>query len=135
MLISVAMIRRTPPLFLLLLLTGCFTDAATRLAYDIETSSRQIGNADGARLTLAHRTPSKRGEYEDDYKVQLDKVGAIIIWCKDKESAQVVSSHSASYHPHFVDTLQTIILEKKAGETLFIELERREGRIIIAEAR
>lgn len=129
-----AMIRRTLLPFLLLL-TGCFTDAATRLAYDIETSSQQVGNTDGARFTLAHRTPSKRGECEDGYKVQLDKVGAIIIWCKDKEGAQVVSSHSTSYHRRFVDTLQTTILEKKAGETLFIELERREGRIIIAEVR
>lgn len=124
-------------LFLLpfLLLAGCFTDAATRIAYDIEAGAQRIAQADGSRLTVAHRTPSKHGECEGHYTIQLDQVGAIIIWCKDKEGTQVVSSHSTSYHRRFVDTLRTFILEKRAGETLFIELERRGGRTFITEAR
>lgn len=129
------MIRRKLLLFPLLLLTGCLTDAATRIAYDIEAGAQRVGYVDGSKFTLTHRTPSKRGECEGSYTVQLDKVGAIIIWCKDVQGAQVVSSHSTSYHRRFVDTLHTTLLEKKAGETLFIELERRRGRIIITEAR
>ncbi|CAE6486703.1 MAG TPA: hypothetical protein DEO56_04185 [Nitrosomonas nitrosa] len=119
----------------LLLLAGCFTDAATRIAYDIEAGAQRIAQVDGARLSLAHRTPSRSGECEGNYTVQLDQVGAIIIWCRDKQDRQVVSSHSTSYHRRFVDTLRTFILEKKAGETLFIELERRDGRTLITEAK
>ena len=119
----------------LLLLAGCFTDAATRIAYDIEAGAQRIAQEDGARLSLAHRTPSRSGECEGNYTVQLDQVGAIIIWCRDKQDRQVVSSHSTSYHRRFVDTLSTFILEKKAGETLFIELERRDGRTLITEAK
>lgn len=119
----------------LLLLTGCFTDAATRIAYDIENAAKRVGNAENTKFTLAHRTPSKNGECESGYKVQLDKVGALIIWCKDKENKQTLSSHSTSYHSRFVDTPQTYLLEKNAGETLFIELERRNGRVVIADVK
>jgi hypothetical protein len=62
--------------------------------------------------------------------VQLDKVGALIIWCKD-ETGTTVSSHSTSYHARFVDTPQTYILEKPAGSTLIIDIERRAGRAVI----
>jgi hypothetical protein len=121
-----------------LLLAGCFiewTDAATRLAYDIEAGAGRVGRANGAKVAIEHRTPSKAGECENSYKVQLDKVGAIIIWCKDAGGDKVVSSHSTSYHGRFVDTPRTYILEKKAREILVIELERRDGRVIIADAR
>jgi hypothetical protein len=65
--------------------------------------------------------------------VQLDKVGALVIWCKD-ESGTTVSSHSTSYHARFVDTPQTYILEKPAGSTLTIDIERRVNRAIITNA-
>lgn len=117
------------------LLAGCFTDAATRMAYDIEAGAERIEGAEGSKLTVEHHTPSKAGECEGSYKVQLDKVGAIVVWCKDESGTKTVSSHSTSYHGRFVDTPRTYILEKKAGEMLLIELERRGGRVVIADAR
>lgn len=117
------------------LLAGCLTDAATRIAYDIESGAKRVGPAEGSRFTLEHRTPSKRGECGGSYKVQLDKVGAIIVWCREPGGANVVSSHSTSYHSRFVDTPHTYILEKKAGEGLLIELERQNGRVVVAAAR
>jgi hypothetical protein len=130
--------RKLLPLLAASLLAACFldlTDAATRLAYDIEAGARRVGSADGAKATISHRTPSKSGECEGDYKVQLDKVGAIIIWCKDAGGDKVVSSHSTTYHGRFVETPRTYLLDKKARETLSIELERRGGRVVIADAR
>lgn len=88
----------------LLLLTGCFTDAATRIAYDIETAAKHVEHTGNSKFTLAHRTPSKKGECNNSYTVQLDKVGALIIWCKDEKNIQALSSHSTSYHSRFVDT-------------------------------
>jgi hypothetical protein len=127
--------KRLLPLLPALLATGCFTDAATRIAYDLEKGAGRLGRAEGARLTVDHRTPSKAGECEGETTVQMDKVGAIIVWCKGKDGVETVSSHSTSYHRRFVETPQTYILEKKAGEALRIELERRGGRVVIADVR
>ena len=110
------------------------TDAATRLAYDIESGAGRLGSQPGARYTINHATPSKAGECTGPYKVQLDKVGAIVIWCKD-EAGNTVSSHSTSYHARFVDTPGTFIVDKPARSTLEIDLERRGGRAVIANVR
>lgn len=113
------------------LLSGCdvFTDPATRLAYDIEYAAKKLKNH-GDKFTLYHETPSKRGECGGPYTVQLDKVGALIIWCKD-ENGEISSSPGTSYHRRFVQTPETYYLEKAAGETLVIELEQRGGKAII----
>lgn len=124
--------------FLLLLclvaLTGCFTDAATRLAYDIENGVDRLGREVGATYSIRHNTPSKPGECTGPYTVQLDKVGALIVWCKDG-AGNTVSSHGTSYHSRFVDTPQTYILEKSAGSALVIDIERRSSRAAITGVR
>jgi hypothetical protein len=127
--------RRLPLLLAPLLLAGCFTDAATRLAYDLESAAGKIGAAEGAKWTVAHRTPSRPGECDHDYKVQLDQVGAIIVWCRDQAGTGTLSSHSTSYHARFVATPRTYILDKKAGDPLLIDLERRGGRVLVVDAR
>ena len=48
---------------------------------------------------------------------------------------EIVSSHSTSYHARFVTTPRTYILEKKAGATLLIDLERRNDRVVVVDAR
>lgn len=111
---------------------GCgeFTDPATRLAYELEAGAQRLGDVPGATLQLQHRTPSKAGQCSGPYSVQLDKVGALIVWCKDAAGA-TVSSHSTSYHARHVDTPQTWLLDKAAGSPLLIELERRGDRAAI----
>jgi len=113
---------------------GIGTDAATRLASDIESGAGRLGSAPGAHYTIHHATPSRSGECTGPYKVQLDKVGAIVIWCKD-DAGNTVSSHSTSYHARFVDTPSTFIVDKPARSTLEIDLERRGGRAVIADVR
>jgi hypothetical protein len=133
--------NRLGPRLLLLLISlttvaGCDigTDAATRLAYDIKAATGRLGRENGAKYSIQHNTPSKSGECIGPYKVQLDKVGALIIWCKDA-TGHTVSSHSTSYHRPFVDTPQTYILEKPAGTTLTIDIERRNGRAVVTNVR
>lgn len=131
------MMRLAVTVFTLMFLAGCgdlFTDAATRIAYDLESASQQLGNSEGMRYRLEHHTPSKRNECDGPYKVQLDQVGALIIWCYDA-AGNTTSSHSTSYHARFIDTPQTWLLDKAAGETLVIELERRNGRAQVVDAR
>lgn len=117
----------------ILFLSGCdvFTDAATRLAYDIEFAAKHLKDH-GDRFTLRHETPSKRGECSGPYAVQLDRVGALIIWCKD-ENGEVVSSPGTSYHRRFVHTPETYYLDKEAGETLVIELEKKGDKAVIVK--
>jgi hypothetical protein len=118
-----------------LLLAGCWTDAATRLAYDLERGAGKVGAAEGATHAVVHQTPSKVGECVGPYQVQLDRVGAIIVWCKDASGAATVSSHSTSYHGRFVDTPETHIVNKRAGEPLTVTLVRRGGRVVVAGVR
>ena len=113
---------------------GFFTDAATRLAYDLEGAASRLGRAEGARYTLVHKTPSRSGECVGPYKVQLDKVGALVIWCYD-EGGTTVSSHSTSYHSRYVAIPETVILDKPARSPLTIDLERRGGRAVITQVR
>jgi hypothetical protein len=123
-----------PSLTCVVVLTGCFTDAATRLAYDLETAAGRVGPTDGANYTLVHRVPSNSGECVGPYRIQVDRVGAIIVWCKDA-GGSTVSSHSTTYHARFVDTPQTSIIDKPAKDSVVFELERRGGRVVIAAVR
>ena len=66
--------------------------------------------------------------------IQVDRVGAIIVWCKDA-GGSTVSSHSTTYHARFVDTPQTSIIDKRAKDPVVFELERRGGRVLIAAVR
>ena len=118
-----------------LALTGCkgLTDPATRLAGDIEQASGDLGSDEGARLTLVHRTPSAAGECEGPYRVQLDDVGALFVWCRDARGA-TVSSHSTTAHGSYVDTARTLVVDKPAGSPLRIGLVRRNGRATIVGA-
>jgi hypothetical protein len=118
------------------LLGGCFdflTDAATRLAGDIEAGVNRLGAEPGARYAIQHR-PADSNECQGPYSVQLDKVGALIVWCKD-EAGNVVASGSTSYHARFIDTAQTYKLDKPAGSTLTIDIERRNGRAAVTDVR
>lgn len=126
-------VRRVLPITALvtvLLLSGCnlFTDAATRLAYDLESATRNLKNH-GDRFTL-HHSPSQRGDCDGPYTVQLDQVGALVIWCRD-EKGTVLSSPGTSYHRRFVETPETYYLNKGAGETLVIELEQQGSKAVI----
>ena len=122
-----------PAVAIMVLLAGCVTDAATRIAYDIEAAADRVGQHDGATRSVLHRTPSKAGECVGRYRVQFDQVGALIVWCTSADGTRTESSHSTSYHARFVDTPSTIIVDKGAGEPLVIDLERRGGRIVIVK--
>ena len=91
-------------LIFLITATGCdfATDPATRLAYDLEAGTGRLGREAGATYSVQHKQPSKSGECVGPYKVQLDRVGALIIWCNDA-SGHTLSSHSTSYHARFVE--------------------------------
>lgn len=122
-----------PALFAVAALAACgdWTDPATRMAFDIEDSVAALAAANGAEYAVYHSVPSREGECTGPYKVQFDRAGALVVWCYD-EAGATVSSHSTTTHSRTVDTAGTWILDKPAGETLVIRLERRGGRAVIA---
>jgi hypothetical protein len=115
-----------------LLSCGGATDPATRLAADIEDGAARLGSENGATTSVVHAVPSQPGECDGPYKLQLDRVGAMIVWCEDG-SGETVSSHSTSSHSRSVDTAETFLVDKGAGEGLMIGLERRGGRAVITD--
>jgi len=125
------MFLRASLLVAVLGLAGCgvFTDAATRLAYDLESAARSLKQP-GDRVSLRHEIPSRRGECEGPYTVQLDTAGALVFWCRN-DHGEVVASPGTSYHRRFVETPDTYYLHKEAGEALVIELERRGEKAVI----
>ncbi|MGH8402738.1 MAG: hypothetical protein ACRESO_04970 [Gammaproteobacteria bacterium] len=102
------------------------------MASGIEAGVSQLGSEDGATYSIQNLTPAEGGECGGPYTVQLDKVGALIVWCKDADG-KTVASGSTTYHARFVDTPKTYIVDKPAGSTLTIDLERRNGRAIIVD--
>jgi len=125
------MFLRASLLVAVLGLAGCgvFTDAATRLAYDLESAARSLKQP-GDRVSLRHEIPPRRGECEGPYTVQLDTAGALVFWCRN-DHGEVVASPGTSYHRRFVETPDTYYLHKEAGEALVIELERRGEKAVI----
>lgn len=114
---------------------GCdVTDPATRIAHDIETGTAQLGSAEGAAATIRHEFPSKAGECVGPYRVQVDKTGALLVWCKDDGGA-TVSSHSTSYAARFARAPQTYIVDKPARATLEIDLVRQQGQAVVSGVR
>jgi hypothetical protein len=113
---------------------GC-SDGATRAAYQIESETASFQKSRDARHTIVHQ-PVRQWDNgcAGAYKLQMDKVGALIIWCYDSDG-KTTNSHSTSYHARFVDTPQTWIVEKKSGESTAIELEKTSGKPRVTNVR
>lgn len=109
------------------LIPGCdvFSDAAIRLASEIKAAARKL-ESDGDKLTLYHQINGCEGPYS----VQFDKVGALVIWCRDA-TGKVISSPGTSLHGRYVETSETFYLDKAPGQALVIALEKRGSKVLI----
>lgn len=129
-------------LAVMLLVSGCdvLTDGATRIAYQIEAEAGAFRTSDKAVHTIVHLPERKGGAFggngcAEAYTVQFDKVGAIIIWCKDSKSGLVTGSHSTSYASRFIETPQTWVIDKRAGESTYIELRKTADKPMVTNVR
>jgi hypothetical protein len=119
---------------MLLVCLGCstFEDAATSLAGDIEKSVRHLGDSEGSVYVVRHDAKARATAKARLITVQFDKVGALIVWYKDSDG-NVIESGSTSYHSRFVDTPNTIILDKSIDSPLQVELQRLGGRAVVTK--
>ncbi len=113
---------------------GEFIDPATRLAGAIEHAAGQLAAEEGARYTIRYEPPDRLRRDGDSYTVQLDKVGALIVWYKDANGA-VIDSGNTSYHSRFVDTPRTYIVDKPGDAALEITILREHGRAVVADVK
>lgn len=107
------------------------TDGATRIARDLEEGAVRARHAPDGQATVIHEPKASPEGCADDYRVQLTKDSALVIWCST--DGKVTSSHITTSHLPEVAVPQTWIVDKKAGEALTISLERRGNRVAVTD--
>jgi hypothetical protein len=137
--------RRKLSLLVLGLLTGACSDAATRVAYEIESGTKKLGSAEGARIEIRH-VPSRWPDgCAGSYTLHLGKGSATADGNgnfhinRDTDGLSVRCFNSSgnphawgtTYHLRFVDVPETVDIQKQGGEVAVIEVERKSGRAVV----
>ena len=99
-----------------LLLVSC-TDAATRVAYDIEAGAKRFRKAPTVVATVEHSPEARPEGCPGGYTLQLSEESALLVWCQDSIAGPSVSSHTTTYHLNYVDIPWTLIVHKGRGST------------------
>lgn len=116
------------------LLAAC-TDGATRIAYDLEAGAKALQRSGAASTSVKHVLEAHPEGCAGPYAVQFSAASILVIWCKDASGARTVGSHGTTYHLRFVEVPKQLNLEKNAGEPLYIDLEKRRGRVNVVAIR
>jgi hypothetical protein len=133
----------------LMLLSSACTDAATRVAYDIESGTRKLGSQDGARAEIRHTPKRSPGGCAGSYTLLIgrgssDNLGNNNFRIRGNSDGLSVRCYASdgnlhawgtTYHLRFVDVPEAIQIEKKWGETTVIDVERRSGRALVVGLR
>lgn len=117
------------------LAAGC-TDAATRVAYDIEAGAKAAAASADGRATVRHE-PSRRPEGCDGaYRIEIGagraadpRKGSITVKCAGR------GLWYTTYHLNFVVVPATVRADKRAGEPVLVDLERRGAEIALVGVR
>ena len=107
--------------------TRLLSDAATRIAFDLEKGVRIMDKAHSNTYTVQHHPLSWPDGCTADFRVQLSERSMLLVWCLQADKV-ATSSHTTTYHLNFVAVPKTFIVDKATGETVFIDLERQAGR-------
>jgi hypothetical protein len=134
---------RTIAIVASLFVTIACSDAATRLAYDIESGVDKLGQSDGARASIAHGPRSWPEGCSGAYSLRIEKGGATSLGQNNfriKDGSGGLSVRCAgqgsggwgtTYHLRFVDVPVTVEVSKNDGEAATIELQRVAGRAVL----
>ena len=104
--------------------TDFMTDAATRLAADLRHGAERMGSAREATRVVIHKAKPAPEGCRYGYRVQLSAQSSLVVWCKSETGEQTISSHTTTSHLPSVDVPRTWIIDKRAGEPLYVELIR-----------
>lgn len=124
------------------LLVACFascillTDAATRLAYDIEREAGRLRTSGEASRTFDHRPRSSPAGCSGGSTVTLSS-GGLGVYCADGRPVPPaarghVFSYTTTYHRRFVEVPQALTVDVGRNATVRITLRKQGRRIIVA---
>ncbi|MCC7095611.1 MAG: hypothetical protein IT472_00315 [Thermomonas sp.] len=134
MLMRLQPLRWPTALALILALGGC-TDAATRLAGDVEESASQLRRFGGSTIVLEHIPNGFPEGCTKAYDIQFSAASSLLVWCKDAKGGEATSSHTTTHHLRFVKVPETLRVEKSAGETTYITLTREGSDVVVSAMR
>jgi hypothetical protein len=137
------MLRRAAIVTLAFYTSAC-SDAATRVAYDIESGRGKLASHEGARVEIPHDPRRWPEGCTGSYRLRIEKgaaenlghgnfrirpnSGSLSVGCG---STGNWTGRTTSYHLRFVDVPETVEIEKEGDEVVFIEVERRSGRAVL----
>lgn len=140
--------RRLAVLAVLAFASAC-SDAATRVAYDIEAGTKRLESAEGARAEISHTPRSWPEGCAGSYTLQIEKgvaidlgngnfrisgdSGGLSVNCYGSDGRP--HGWGTTYHLRFVDVPATVKVTKNGGETAVIEVERKSGRPVLVGVR
>jgi hypothetical protein len=111
-------------------LVAC-TDAATRVAYDIEAGAKKLRGSAAATLTVDHAPEATPEGCPGGYTLQLSKASALLVWCQDAIGAPSASSHTTTYHLNYVIVPETLVIHKERGEHVLLELTKQGDAVAV----
>lgn len=127
-------VHRRLSLAALVLLCAC-TDAATRVAYDLESGAKTLRSSSAQSLIVDHAPKSEPDGCPRGYTLQLSEAAGLLVWCQDSLDGPSTSSHITTYHLRFVKVPRTYKIHKEAGEHAYIELAKDGGDISVTAVR
>lgn len=115
-----------------LLLTGCFllTDAATRVAYDLEAAVAVMQAKGLDEYAFTHVPASFPDGVDGPWELTIQKSKA-----GEPRGALGIGRYGTTYHTNFVDVPRTLTIRKQAGEGCTIVLRRAGERIEVVALR
>lgn len=127
------------------LFMGACSDAATRVAYDIESGTRKLGSGEGARTDISHGPRSWPEGCSGAYMLRIEKgaavdkghnnfrimenSGGLSVRCDGHDGN--ATGWGTTYHLRFVDVPATVEVRKNGGEPAVIEVQRVSGRAVV----
>lgn len=115
--------------------SGCgmiMTDAATRLAFQIEDEVDALRESGATQRTFEHRPARWPEGIQGDYRVELKASSA-----GGGRALSVTESHAGAVHYHttahlnWAEVPETLVAEHREGEPTLVTIEMRGGKPVI----
>lgn len=114
---------------------GACTDAATRVANDLERGAKQLRASSARTATVEHVATVTPEGCPGGYTLQLSEASSLLVWCQDSIGGPSSASHTTTYHLHYVTVPRTLIIHKDAGQHALIDLTKEGDAIVVSGVR
>ena len=110
------------------------TDAATRLAYDLEREAGGLRSSRATTRVFEHRPVGWPAGCQSDFDLMFGAAGDIAVRCVDKEHRPTTGvHHTTTYHLRFVKVPRALSVSRRNGARIRVTL-RKQGDAIIVDA-